>query len=373
MAQFILDVTRVFRYRTKRKLMTGIDRVTMAYIRRYGSDALALVRWLGRTWLLPKAESMHLFSWLLNSNDTSHIPSVFLGALFKPLSCTGPFFLLNTGHVAPRRKDYHQLMRRYTIVPIFFVHDLIPIDYPEYCSPGEAARHREKIDFILQHAASIIVNSNATLQSLRAYAPHLPKTEVAWLASNLKMIPNTQAPLKKPYFVMHSTIEPRKNHLLILHVWRNLSQKLGKNAPHLFVIGKRGWECEQVLDMLERSTHLRETMTELNQCSDEDLAIFIKHARAVLMPSFAEGFGLGLVEALSFNVPVIASDLPVFREIAGDIPDYLDPLDGLGWERLIDAYTKLDSTVREAQLRRLQSYKPPSWEEHFQKVDQLLT
>ncbi len=372
MTQFILDVTRVFRYRMKKKGMTGIDRVTMAYIRHYGSRAYALVRWLGRTWLLPNVSSQILFDWLLNPDETLCVPWLFCRAVFKSVHHTDTLFLVNTGHVSPERKDYERLMKRYKIVPIFFVHDLIPIDYPEYCFPGEALRHQKKLDFILRHAERIIVNSSATLASLRAYTPALPKTSVAWLGSSLKISQTTEPPLLKPYFVMHCTIEPRKNHLLILHVWRNLSQKYGKNAPHLFVIGKRGWECEQVLDILERSVCLSDTVTELRHCADELLMTYIQHARAVLIPSFAEGFGLGLVEALSLHVPVIASNLPVFHEIAQDIPEYLDPIDGIGWERLILEYAKPKSEHREAQLKRLLEYKPPSWDAHFRAVDELI-
>ncbi len=59
-----------------------------------------------------------------------------------------------------------------------------------------------------------------------------------------------------------------------------------------------------------------------------ELSNWLAHARALLFPSFAEGFGLPVVEALSVGTPVIATDLPAFREAAGSIPEYLDPLDG---------------------------------------------
>ena len=54
-------------------------------------------------------------------------------------------------------------------------------------------------------------------------------------------------------------------------------------------------------------------------------------ARAVLLPSFAEGFGMPVAEALAAGVPVIASDIAALREVGGDVPEYLDPIDGLGW------------------------------------------
>ena len=79
-----------------------------------------------------------------------------------------------------------------------------------------------------------------------------------------------------------------------------------------------------------------------------------------------------LVEALMLGVPVIASDLPVFREIAGDIPCYLDPLDGPGWRRAALEFMSPESVSRQAQIRRMAGYSPPTWLQHFEVVKDLL-
>jgi len=92
----------------------------------------------------------------------------------------------------------------------------------------------------------------------------------------------------------------------------------------------------------------------------------------LLFPSFVEGYGLPLVEALACGTPVIASNLEVFRELAGEIPDYLSPIDGLGWARAIEDYAREDSAARAAQIDRLQGWTAPTWEGHFAKVDRWL-
>jgi hypothetical protein len=69
---------------------------------------------------------------------------------------------------------------------------------------------------------------------------------------------------------------------------------------------------------------------------------------------------------------VIASDLAVFREIAGDVPDYVDPLDGATWRRLIIDYSAPVSARRAAQLARLSDWSPPKWTAHFAEVDAFL-
>ena len=72
------------------------------------------------------------------------------------------------------------------------------------------------------------------------------------------------------------------------------------------------------------------------------------------------------------GVPVIASDLPVFREFAGSIPHYLDPLDGPAWHQAVLAYMKPASTARQMQMVRMTNYAPPTWEQHFEVVEGLL-
>jgi glycosyltransferase involved in cell wall biosynthesis len=168
------------------------------------------------------------------------------------------------------------------------------------------------------------------------------------------------------------TIEPRKNHLLLLHVWRQLVEELGASAPHLVIVGQRGWECEQVVDLLDRCVALEEHVTELKRCTDGELATWLGHAQALLFPSFIEGYGIPLVEALACGLPVIASDLPVFREIAGGIPDYLDPLDGPAWRRAIIDYAYSENPRRAEQMRRLSGFTPPAWGGHFAVVEALL-
>lgn len=79
-----------------------------------------------------------------------------------------------------------------------------------------------------------------------------------------------------------------------------------------------------------------------------------------------------LVEALAHGVPVIASDLPVFREIAADVPDYLDPLDGPGWRAALLDYAQAHSPRRAAQLARMAHFQPPTWAQHFVRVEALL-
>jgi glycosyltransferase involved in cell wall biosynthesis len=116
----------------------------------------------------------------------------------------------------------------------------------------------------------------------------------------------------------------------------------------------------------------RGKVTEIGNCDDERLETYLRTARALLFPSLVEGYGLPLVEALRSGAPAIASDLPVFQEVVGNIPDYLSPSDEAGWEQAILDYSQLPSARREAQMKRVALFRPPTWADHFAIVDKWL-
>ncbi len=96
------------------------------------------------------------------------------------------------------------------------------------------------------------------------------------------------------------------------------------------------------------------------------------HARALLMPSLAEGFGLPIIEALALGTPVLASDLPAHREAGGPFPTYLDPQDSGGWAEAITALAT-DDAAQEAARRRLSDYRPFTQADYFRRVRAFLS
>ena len=124
--------------------------------------------------------------------------------------------------------------------------------------------------------------------------------------------------------------------------------------------------------MLERCPALRGVVLEYSDLPDTEVRRLVKGAQAVLLPSFAEGFGFPLLEALALEVPVLCSDLAALRENGGEIPEYLDPLDGLGWRAAIIDYSDPASPRRAAQMRRLRSWRAPTWKDHFASVEALI-
>jgi glycosyltransferase involved in cell wall biosynthesis len=381
MSEVLIDVTRLLDRRMQGRLPTGVDRVSLEYVRHFGERSTALVRFAGQWIELYRDDSERIFDALLSSSRDFNtlVRWVVLKAWARSLGrhLGVPRLLFNTGHSGLEQAEYSRRLQRYACLkPLFVVHDLIPLTHPEYCRPGESERHRVRMSTVLAAGRGVIANSAATLAELKAHARAMgwpmPPAVVALLAPAQMPPALPSSPLKRPYFVTVGTIEPRKNHCLLLHVWRKLIERLGNAAPQLVVIGQRGWECENVVDLLERCEILKGVVVEQSACSDAELASWLHHAQALLFPSFAEGYGMPLVEALARGVPVIASDLPVFREIAEDIPEYVDPLDGKRWAELVVAYTLAESPLRRAQRQRMARFVAPTWEAHFEQVESLV-
>jgi glycosyltransferase involved in cell wall biosynthesis len=359
----------------------------LAYVRQYADISRAVIQVRhGRfsySNILSIADSVDLFArigepganfkhWLAGFLAKSGLRS------WRKPSVRGSIYL-NVGHMGIGVPGYGHWLKNLGVKPVFLVHDLIPISHPEYCAPKAKDRHVARMETVLHHGAGVITNSQASLDALDAYATQrglrVPPAVTALLGVDLidgRMPVGMERPMPGPYFVVVSTIEGRKNHLLLLKVWRRLVEQLGKNAPGLVIIGRRGWEAESAMDLLDRCEPLQSVVLEMPSCSDQELICYLSHARALLFPSHVEGFGLPLAEALSLGTPVIASDLAVFREIAHDIPEYLDPLDGLAWLTAVQDYAAEGSPRRDQQLARMQSYKAPQWSDHFAVVNAFL-
>lgn len=237
---------------------------------------------------------------------------------------------------AMRRLDPCRKMQR-----LIYIHDLIPIEYPEYQRPETK---QQFIDFLKELTdAPVIAVSNSwdTYRRVLTFASAngwtLKATDVVVPTLDFKraqerpLAPRVKAFLEntEPFFVVLGTIEPRKNHLLLLQMWRELAQR--GNPPRLCIIGKHGWENENVIDMLERCEVIGDSVFLFSELSDFDVQTMLQQAKALLFPSFAEGLGIPMLEAAALGVPCIASDIPVFREIAPPDTTFLNPLDGVGW------------------------------------------
>jgi glycosyltransferase involved in cell wall biosynthesis len=410
----ILDVSRLL-HSVSRNTPSGIDRVEFAYARHWllrpahdstfvaqsiwgwfaavpRERVLAFIDALGGAWRGgPGAPAAHRRA----IGIAAHLRTALAGGLGRTGLATvlerhrARCVFLLVSHRSLDRPQPIAGIRRAGAAFVPMLHDMIPLTHPEYTRPGQVARHARRVATTAALADGVLANSAATATALDmrmsgarrraplAVAPLGIETLCAATSeANASGVPAADGcgGLKEaPYFLCLGTIEPRKNHLMLLHVWRSLAEQGGAAPPRLLLVGRRGWENEHVFDLLDRCAVLRGGLVEeRGALPDAMLGPVLAGARALLFPSFAEGFGLPVAEALLAGVPVICSDLPSLREIAADVPERLDPMDGVAWRSAIQHYTDRGSARREAQLRRMRSWRAPGWQTHFELVDGVL-
>ena len=386
----VLDVTRLVS-RIGRGPLTGIDRVELAYLRALPARGplLLLLRTAYGYLVLPTEAGARIEAWL---REPSGLPRASLAdrlrrrlghlaraeAGLRPLAIArcAPWRLgrmlrrvaragvyLNVGHA-----DLEALARIKAgcdLATVVMLHDTIPLDHPDFSRAGEPARFRARLAMVAAFADRVICPSQAVMADVARWCGtmgRVPKVSAAPLGVTLCEPDKGEIPadidLSRPWFVILGTIEPRKNHALLLDAWEIMARvDPGREPPQLLVLGSRGWADPDLFARLDRAGP---AVREVSGLSDGAVAALIAGARGLLMPSLAEGFGLPVAEAMGRGVPVLAADLPVYREFAGEYPVYLNPGDAYSWAREIRALAAGDERRKEQDL--------PDWDAHLNIV-----
>ncbi|MDJ0582434.1 glycosyltransferase family 1 protein [Crocosphaera sp.] len=217
---------------------------------------------------------------------------------------------------------------------IMTIHDLTFIKFPEY-STNIVKGYIDRIKRCLSWTDAIITFSENTKKDITELlnidpniiyvTPQASRYSSNYLKS--KLLDNNSHLindyLEQPYFLFVSTLEPRKNILTLIKAFEYL--KNNHKIPHkLILIGKKGWNYKKILEKIETS-QFKEYIKHLDYISDELVAIFYSQAEAFIYPSFYEGFGLPVLEAMTLGSPVITSNTSSLPEVAGNAALYIDP------------------------------------------------
>ena len=152
-------------------------------------------------------------------------------------------------------------------------------------------------------------------------------------------------------FLMVGTVEARKNHITVLRAFKKIVKQHLEESMQLLIIGRTGWLIEEVNEFLSHNQHLNEKILWLQDASDSELHWAYQNTEALILASLAEGFGLPIVEAAHFKLPVICSDIPIFHEVAGDNAVFFDPHDDEVLKNILLNWQTLKSTVDSSKIR----------------------
>lgn len=230
-------------------------------------------------------------------------------------------------------------LKRQGVGIVSVIYDLIPLTHPQFCDAGLVKVFDHWFDWIARTADGFMAISktisdqvNAEIQ-LRLGIDEAAKrwhgyfhlgSELDLSRADAKLQPALQRMFgdAAPVYLMVSTIEPRKNHVYLLDAFELLWAQ-GSNA-RLCIIGKIGWKCEALVERIKQHPQWGKRLFMFNRVNDKSLEYAYANAKALVFPSYVEGFGLPLVEAMQRGLPAMASDIPVFREIGGDFMAYFD-------------------------------------------------
>jgi O-antigen biosynthesis alpha-1,2-mannosyltransferase len=223
----------------------------------------------------------------------------------------------------PANNIFLKKMKKIGIPVWFFIHDMIPVLFPDSVETGIRRAYPIWLKTIVNYTG-IIGNSASTINDLKKWIvfKHSKKIdslnfEYIHLGSNFGKIQSAENNLNSSQFtfLMVSTVEPRKKYDQCLKAFDFL-WKRGENIK-LVIVGKPGWNNSNTISMIENSAYLNKNLFWYNTgISDQKLADLYLNCSAVIFASIAEGFGLPIIEAASYRKPLILRDIPVFREIA---------------------------------------------------------
>jgi glycosyltransferase involved in cell wall biosynthesis len=161
-------------------------------------------------------------------------------------------------------------------------------------------------------------------------------------------------PLKK-FFLSVGTIEPRKNHITLILAYLKAKETF-KNLPELLILGRKGWGDDRLYKDLKSGKYAHQGVLYLENASMEELTYCYSKALFCTLPSLHEGFGLPIIEALSYGKISIASDIPIFREICKEC-EFVAPLDTKLWSEAIIKFSRRKKQPGTSFNKRLWSWR----------------
>ncbi len=387
MATPVLDLSRTFSH-LGRGVTTGIDRVERAYLEEINRrDGWGIIR-TPRGFLLFEPDRMkrlpeYLTRTDMDGADQASTIRAIASARMSSLSIRKIMWRMpnglayvNVGHTNLNPQTMRAMMEMPDHSKIVMVHNTIPIDHANFQTEAARAKFVERLTTVINFAHHIIVPSDEVRENVEKRmigTGHRVPVMVAPLGVDIGPVPVDRETSQKPYFVAIGTIEPRKNHALLLDIWERMNRKMDeRRIPELRIIGGRGARNEEVIKRLDTSSMMGRTVFELGPLPDKEMKRQLAGATGLLFPSLAEGYGLPPFEAATYGIPSICSPLRPTEIHMGDNAIYADPDDMYQWFQAIKELASEDLGEQSRRRAALKAFRLPTWEKHFDRVFDLM-
>lgn len=276
------------------------------------------------------------------------------------------FYILGAGWI---RDNYSCISEAKEVAAIrinVLVYDLIPIRYKEYFERSAIDPFAYYIKALMHIADNFFAISRHAAQDLKNYMQEagLPERDVVPIklgtfeTKSVDSSPDDELSYLCPFVLFVSTIEVRKNHLMLVKIWQELIAE-GIDVPNLVFVGRMGWSVENLVRLLEQTDYLNGKVVMLEGITDSQLSQLYRSAKFVVYPSFCEGWGLPVTEAICEGAAVLASSSTSIPEAGGDAAKYLDPNDVGSWKQAIRQWILSKDPRAEIDFS---TFEVPRWE-----------
>lgn len=246
------------------------------------------------------------------------------------------FFDLDAAWMCRMKRSYLlPILKKQGVKIVAHIYDIISITHPQFCLERGVYNFMDYIGAHLQYADKLIVNAQATVDELQKLTSRigceLPSCSVVPLGADFKdnrVIADEEVSQQlvdiakdKKYILMVGTIEPRKNHKFLLDAYDQGLKKLGYN---IIIAGYMGWNMEHFERRLKEHPDYNRGVYHFAGLGDKEIAYLYQHAKCLAFLSYTEGFGLPIIEAMQFDTPVIAANVPVLREVGREYCEWVE-------------------------------------------------
>lgn len=271
-------------------------------------------------------------------------------------ACGDLFIVLDLQHhVVSAQKNYYQQLRNMGVIVKFVVYDLLPILLPDYFIPVVPEMHHEWLKVVAENHGALCISqavAHELSEYLAQYGEKYKNLEINYfhLGADIENsipslgVPNDASPTLGVLeaditFLAIGTIEPRKGYQQLISAFDLLWQK--GFTGNLAIVGRQGWHVDEVVSNMINHPLYGKKLFWFNGVSDEYLSMIIKCSNCLVAASLGEGFGLPLIEAAQNLLPIIARDIPVFKEVAADHAFYFSGTQPEDLSQAINSWLKL--------------------------------
>lgn len=247
-----------------------------------------------------------------------------------------------------------QAKSRYGVRIGLLLYDLIPLRYPEWCHQSLNLRFGNWLLSTLPQCDWLFAISRASAEDVALFARQrgialpgpvrpvpLGTGYTAGAPSAAPAPPNVLLPAD-PYALFVSTIEPRKNHMLLVHVWRKLLNEMSfAEVPMLVFAGRIGWMVSDLMQQLANADYFQGKIKIVQDPTDAELSALYQGALFTVFPSLVEGWGLPVTESLALGKPCVIANVTSLPEAGGTLARYFDP------DSIPDAYRVIRTTIED--------------------------